>query len=186
MELSATAYVILGMLRHEPRSGYDIKAVVDKSTRFFWAASYGQIYPELRKLAAAGLVDGEPQATGGRKRTVYRLTEAGRAELERWLGEPPQVLELRDEGLLKLFFGAAGAPGDAIAAVQARQRTFEEKLAQLRAIESMVAAGDDPYPYLVLRYGIESSEQTIEWCKRAQAELEAAKATQPKRRRARG
>ena len=45
MELSATGRVILGMLAVEPRSGYDIKAIVDHSTRFFWAASYGQIYP---------------------------------------------------------------------------------------------------------------------------------------------
>ena len=42
--------VILGLLSIGPRSGYDIKAVVDRSTRFFWAASYGQIYPELRRL----------------------------------------------------------------------------------------------------------------------------------------
>lgn len=43
MELSPTAYVILGMVSREPRSGYEIKALVDDSTRFFWAASYGQI-----------------------------------------------------------------------------------------------------------------------------------------------
>ena len=43
MDLSNTAYVILGMLRHGERSGYEIKQAVDQSTRFFWAASYGQI-----------------------------------------------------------------------------------------------------------------------------------------------
>jgi PadR family transcriptional regulator AphA len=67
MELSPTAYVILGMLRNQPRSGYEIKRVVDLSTRFFWAASYGQIYPELRALAQAGLVEGESRPTGGRR-----------------------------------------------------------------------------------------------------------------------
>src|SRR2546423_7126877 len=50
MELSATGYVILGLLSWRQMSGYDIKATVDNSTRFFWAASYGQIYPELRRL----------------------------------------------------------------------------------------------------------------------------------------
>ena len=44
MDLSPTAYVILGMVSREARSGYEIKAAVDGSTRFFWAASYGQIY----------------------------------------------------------------------------------------------------------------------------------------------
>jgi DNA-binding PadR family transcriptional regulator len=173
MELSATGCVILGMLRHGPQSGYEIKQAVDNSTRFFWAASYGQIYPELRKLAKAGLVEGESQPTGGRRRTVYRLTDAGREELRGWLNRPPQRLELRDEGLLKLFFAAAADPGKAIEIIEAKRRLVEEKLAALREIEPYAAAAaeSDPFPYLVLRYGLESSEWVIEWCERAQAEL---------------
>ena len=76
--LSATAYVILGMIREEPRSGYEIKALVDNSTRFFWAASYGQIYPELKRLSEAGLVVGIDSPTGGRRRTVYEITADGK------------------------------------------------------------------------------------------------------------
>jgi DNA-binding PadR family transcriptional regulator len=178
MELGPTAYVILGMLRKEPRSGYEIKQQVDRSTRFFWAASYGQIYPELAKLAEAGLVTGEEQPTGGRKRTVYRLTRAGRAELRRWLDELPERLELRDEGLLKLFFASAVDRDKALEIIDAKRRIAEEKLAALRAIEPRAAeasASGDPYPYLVLRYGLEMSEWTIAWCERARAELEGRK-----------
>ena len=74
MELSTTAYVILGMLAWGPSSGYDVKAVVDRSVRFFWAASYGQIYPELRRLSDAGLVKGaaEPRAGAGAPSTASR------------------------------------------------------------------------------------------------------------------
>ena len=43
MDIGATGYVVLGMLRLGKRPGYEIKQLVDKSTRFFWAASYGQI-----------------------------------------------------------------------------------------------------------------------------------------------
>jgi hypothetical protein len=39
VDLTATAYVILGMVSREARSGYEIKAMVDNSTRFFWAAA---------------------------------------------------------------------------------------------------------------------------------------------------
>ncbi len=91
MELSPTAYVILGMLSGEPRSGYEIKAAVDNTTRFFWAASYGQIYPELKRLAEAGLVIGSEAPTGGRKRTVYEITADGEAELKAWLQRPPET-----------------------------------------------------------------------------------------------
>jgi PadR family transcriptional regulator, regulatory protein AphA len=186
MNVSPTGYVILGMLRRQPRSGYEIKQVVDHSTRFFWAASYGQIYPELRKLAKAGLVEGEAQPHGGRKRTLYRLTPAGREELRRWLTEEPGVLEIRDEGLLKLFFASAGAPETAAEMVNARQRYYERKLAELREIEPRAAASaddGDPFPYLVLRYGIESSEWAIAWCERARKEL-ATKSKTTRRRAA--
>src|ERR671918_2625903 len=110
MELSATAKAILGILAMRPRSGYEIKAFVDDSTRFFWAASYGQIYPELRRLEKQGLIAGADSPRGGRQRTVYKLTPAGRKALREWLAQPPEVYELRDEGLLKLFLAGAVKP----------------------------------------------------------------------------
>src|SRR3954465_5468018 len=65
MELSPTARVLLGMIRKGGRTGYEIKQLVDRSTRFFWAASYGQIYPELRRLEEEGLIEGEDAPNGG-------------------------------------------------------------------------------------------------------------------------
>jgi PadR family transcriptional regulator AphA len=169
MELSATAYVILGMLAWRPMSGYDIKATVDHSTRQFWAASYGQIYPELRRLAEAGLVEGEADDSGGgRRRTAYSLTPAGRQALEDWLAKEPTTFEQRDEGLLKLFFSAA-APDSAVATLDAKRAFHEDKLRQLREIE----AGGKPegFALMVLRYGIESSEWMAGWCEREAARL---------------
>lgn len=175
MELSTTAYVVLGMLRHEPRTGYEIKQVVDNSTRFFWAASYGQIYPELKRLADAGLVEGAEAPRGGRRRTIYTLTPAGRSELVRWLGDEAETFELRDEALLKLFFSGAGATGAAAGAIAAKRRFHEAKLEQLRAIEPKVMAFDDPYPGMVLRHGIEFNEWMIGWCTRAEGEIAATR-----------
>ena len=174
MELSSTAYVILGMLRNAERSGYEIKQAVDGSTRFFWAASYGQIYPQLKQLSEAGLIAGTEAPRGGRKRTVYRLTRAGRAELRRWLAAPAETFELRDEGLLKLFFSGAATPGDAAASVADKRRYHADKLERLREIEPAVEALDDPYPYMVLSHGIEYSEWMIAWCERVEHDLAGA------------
>src|SRR3954447_25628758 len=108
MELNKTSYVILGMLRLGRDTGYEIKQLVDISTRFFWAASYGQIYPELARLEKAGLIRGEPDSSNGRKRKAYELTEAGEAALHDWLVSPePLHLEMRHEGVLKFFFSDA-------------------------------------------------------------------------------
>ena len=54
MKLTAVTWALLGLLYQRPRSGYDLKQAVDRSIRHFWAASYGQIYPELARLEAAG------------------------------------------------------------------------------------------------------------------------------------
>jgi PadR family transcriptional regulator, regulatory protein AphA len=163
MELSPTACVILGMLAWRPMSGYDVKSIVDNSTRFFWAASYGQIYPELRKLADAGLVEGEPEEGSGRRRIAYRITPAGQEALRDWLAEAPRTFEQRDEGLLKLFFAAA-APETAVATLDAKRAWHEGKLAQLREIEA--SGKPEGFAALVLRYGIESSEWMAGWCER--------------------
>ena len=94
------------MLRLGSRTGYDIKQKIEISTRFFWGASYGQIYPELKRLAAAGLVEAEQDPRGGVKRTAYRLTPDGERVLHEWLTDRGhQLFEMRDEALLKLFFG---------------------------------------------------------------------------------
>jgi PadR family transcriptional regulator, regulatory protein AphA len=170
MDLSGTAYVILGMLSWRPMTGYEIKSLVDKSTRFFWAASYGQIYPELRRLAAAGLIEGKASPHGGRRRNVYRLTPAGRRELEAWLAVDAEVFELRDEGLLKLFFAEAAGGEAAIQALDAKRRDHERLLARLEEIEA--TGRPDGFAYEVLRYGIECNRWQAEWCERTMRELE--------------
>src|ERR671934_2882224 len=90
-DVSATGRVILGMIALGKRTGYDIKAFIDRTARHFWAASYGQLYPELKRLEDQGLVRGRPEPSGGRARTVYELTDAGTAVLQRWLAsdDPP-------------------------------------------------------------------------------------------------
>jgi len=170
MELSPTAHVILGMLGWRPMSGYEIKSLVDKSTRFFWAASYGQIYPELRRLSEAGLVEGKASPQGGRARNLYRLTPAGRRELRDWLGVDADVFELRDEGLLKLFFAEPGGRDAAIHALDSKRREHQRVLAHLEATEAK--GGPEGFAALVLRYGIECNRWQAEWCERAIRELE--------------
>ena len=120
MQQTAVTPVVLGLLALRPRSGYDIKTVVDRSTRFFWAASYGQIYPELKRLEAEGLIEGEDASNGNRGRRVYELTDAGHEALRDWLLGPDVMIELRDESLLRLFFADELPREQALALLEAR------------------------------------------------------------------
>ena len=172
VELTATGRVVLGMIAFGRRTGYDIKAFVDKTTRYFWAASYGQIYPELKRLEDQGLVRGRSEPAGGRARTVYELTEAGAAALRHWLeSDEETVYELRDEGMLKLFFSDSVPEGrmEIVRAMRARQ---ERALAHLRSIEPHASEGPKG-SHLTLQLGIGLTESTIAWCKATERELAA-------------
>jgi DNA-binding PadR family transcriptional regulator len=165
--LSSTGRVILGMLAFGTDTGYDIKQLVDKSTRHFWAASYGQIYPELRRLEDQGLIRGHSEPTGGRARKVYELTDAGRDALGDWLAsEEEEVYEIRDEGMLKLFFSDL-APERQLEMVRAIRRRMEGKLAQLEALGAPSMTG----PGLTLSLGIAVTKVYLDWCDEADRRL---------------
>jgi len=160
--LSPTARVILGLLRSTPRTGYDVKRVTDFSTRFFWGASYGQIYPELRRLEAAGLVRARDAPRGGLRRRVYELTREGERVLDAWLVEPSELFEYRDEGLLKLFFGEHVDGGDLETLVRRRAEWFEAAARLFRDIAEELGPIEDPSGD-VLRYGIELMDWNAAW-----------------------
>jgi DNA-binding PadR family transcriptional regulator len=168
------AYVILGALSAGPRSGYEVKQLVDKATRFFWAASYGQIYPELRRLREEGLVVTTGDEAGGRRRVRYELTDAGRQALVDWLRAPVSRYELRDEGLLKLFFADVLGTADALALVRSFKAQRRSVLDQLRAIGADPAKAPEGFHGVVLGYGLEFYEWGLAWADRLEARLQEA------------
>jgi DNA-binding PadR family transcriptional regulator len=98
--------VLLGLLTIEPMSGYDLGLTIRESVGHFWNESYGQIYPNLRKLAQDGFVSRKTERQRGKPdRHVYFITQKGRERLKKWLAVPPQPEIPRNEMLLKLFFG---------------------------------------------------------------------------------
>jgi len=106
----STPYAILGMLSVAPMSGYDIRKEASTSIGYFWSESYGQIYPALRELRGRGWIRRRPGSrAGGRERQAYEITERGREALALWRAEPPRDGSVRNELLLKLFFGRSDA-----------------------------------------------------------------------------
>ena len=91
----------LGLLAQEPGSGYDLLKHFEKSMANVWPATQSQLYGELNKLADAGLI--EVSDIGPRGRKEYRITEAGRAELRRWVANPQDDAPFRSAGLLRVF-----------------------------------------------------------------------------------
>jgi PadR family transcriptional regulator, regulatory protein AphA len=182
--LTPTARVILGMLALGARTGYDIKRAIETSTRFFWGASYGQIYPELHRLEERGMVRATQDPKGGRRRTSYTLTSAGYSELQTWLRDDGALLfETRDEGVLKLFFGDLLDREAVVANLRAKQRWCELSLELFRGIEPEARTGffedEQLYPYVSLLYGIDLLAWMRDWCGRTAAKIEAGELPPP-------
>jgi DNA-binding PadR family transcriptional regulator len=165
------------MLKLGVPTGYDIKRIIDDSTRFFWTASYGQIYPELKRLRKAGLVTARAEPRGKVKRTVYELTPKGEQALREWLTDRENVLfEIRDESLLRLFFADMLSTEDVLANVRMQQLLFEHVLERFRQIEVEARAGaaeGREYPYVVLRYGLDFITWARDWYAELERRLEA-------------
>ena len=137
--LTPTSYVVLGLIEQmQPASPYDLKLAVAKGVGQFWSLPHTQLYAECGRLAKAGMLS-ERREEGGRRRRLYRLTGAGEQALEGWRSEPTSDLyELRDAGLLKLFFGADPrklAPQQ-LEAHEERLREYEAQLEECRRINA--------------------------------------------------
>jgi PadR family transcriptional regulator, regulatory protein AphA len=183
MALGNTSYVILGMLRKGPKSGYEIKAAADVSTRFFWAISYGQIYPELKRLEQAGLVEGEADPGSGRQRRVYSITASGEEALHAWLTRPGDLhSELRHEGVLRFFFAdALDGPEriELLNAIRAKHERIRDELAQIApAVEAACEQeGGDRIGLLTLETGIAYQDFFVDLCDRLERRLEETEPT---------
>ena len=137
--LTPTSYVVLGLIEQmQPASPYDLKRAVAMGVGHFWSLPHTQLYAECTRLAEAGLLT-ERREESGRRRRIYRLTKAGAEALDRWRAEPTgELYELRDAGLLKLFFGADArklAPPQ-LEAHGAKLREYEALLEQCRRIDA--------------------------------------------------
>ena len=107
----------------------------------------------------------------------HRITAAGRDEFQAWLADPGFGLELRDEGLLKLFFADLLSSEQALALVRARREVHQRWLDQLRAVDAGPPfVGGQAFPDVVLAYGIDFSEWAASWWEAMERRLLALEA----------
>ncbi len=173
---SSSSEVLLGLLTIEPMSGYDLGQVIRTSVGHFWRESYGQIYPNLKRLAAEGLVTAKTERQKGKPdRRIYSITGKGREQLVKWLAVEPQPEIPRNELLLKLFFGAQISPEIPIANLGRMVEEERTLLKQFRQVEQEIAGNrqypDAPYWKMTARFGQLELEAHLRWAKETLAEL---------------
>ncbi|MGH2864265.1 MAG: PadR family transcriptional regulator [Solirubrobacteraceae bacterium] len=176
-ELTNTGRVLLGMIAEGHATGYAIKAEIERSTRFYWGASIGGIYPELRRLEAAGLVSRSDDPRGATRRHAYLLTSSGQGALREWLTHPREAtVEMRNEGLLKLRFAGVLRPEERADVVR-RMQAYHH--ARIQALQERLSEGrfDDPYHRLTTEYALGWNTWAREWCEIALKALALRRST---------
>jgi DNA-binding PadR family transcriptional regulator len=161
---------ILGLLTYGPMSGYDLRQLIQNSLRFFWNESYGQIYPTLKALQREGLATVEiEQQEGKPDRKVYTITHRGLDELARLLDEPPRPSIIRNEMLLRVFFGRHVSPQGLREMVS---RFLSSQQEALQAYESAERAlkeeghPDEPYWVMTVDYGKHHARAMSRWAEK--------------------
>src|SRR4051812_21816640 len=118
-------HAALGLLAQRPGSGYDLLKQFQLSMQNVWPATQSQLYGELNKLAASGLI--KVSDVGPRGRKEYEITDAGREELRRWMSSPDEDPPFRSVSLLRVFLLGELSPGEAREFLETWQKWGEEE-----------------------------------------------------------
>ena len=172
-----TSFVILGLLSHEPMTGYDIKKRIDASLKYFWSASFGSIYPALADLEKKKYVTKQNMPNEkGREKIIYEITEEGRQCLAQWLRQPIEKDELRYETILKLFFGKEAGSQVSLEHIDAFEHKIAKELPVLQGIVELLGNlpeedGTHLYYRLSAKFGVKIYQAYLEWAEETRAEL---------------
>lgn len=176
-------HALLGLLTHQPMTGYELKQFFDSTVHHFWNAELSQIYPTLKALEEQGHVAKHVEVQDNRpNRKVYELTDSGREEFLRWVREPMMPTDLRDAFMIKVFFGTEVPVEDMLVLLR---RQMEEQQKMLAFSETVLRARINHacneekfstrhalYWTLTLEMAMSYRRAYVDWCEKSMRLLE--------------
>ena len=159
-------YATLGLLAQHPGSGYDLLKRFEVSMANVWPATQSQLYGELNKLAADGLI--EVTNVGPRGRKEYGITESGRVDLLAWITRPHDDTPLRRPEVLRVFLLGEIPAGQARDYVTRMADSADHALARYEHIRDSVAWGDSDTAFFAraaLEFGLRTAAMEADWAR---------------------
>ncbi|MFH8369795.1 PadR family transcriptional regulator [Streptomyces sp. NPDC018031] len=175
--------LMAALLRGEA-SGYDLAKEFDAAVANFWMATPQQLYRELERMAAEGLIAARVVEQERRpNKRLFSLTDAGMAAVRDYVAEPPgKPTAIRDELMVKVQCADVGDLGAVRAAITERMawataklahyRRLQERLLGGRTEEEFFAEADRIGPYLTLLRGMSFERENLQWGEMALRRLE--------------
>jgi PadR family transcriptional regulator, regulatory protein AphA len=164
-------YALLGSLADQPRTGYALLKHFEQSLAYAWPASHSQIYPELARMLEEGLI--ERTQTGARNSKTYAVTDAGLADMRRWLLETTPDRRVRSDAALRTFFLWLLEPAEAEAQLAEERAYWQRVLDEFRRIQDEPTGSNKKARSLriALEGGIRAVETRLAWLDDVIAEI---------------
>lgn len=167
--LTTTSRAVLGLLALRPWTTYELAKQVRRSLSWFWPRAERKLYDEPKRLVDAGLATATAELVGRRARTVYTITEAGRADLRAWLSEPSAPPSFESEAMVKLFFADAGTVEQLRDLLRAMADESAARMAELEEFVADHVERSAAFPErtalnaLALRLQLEHERALLDW-----------------------
>jgi len=162
-------YIILGMLYDDNLTGYDIKKYIENGIGVFYKASYGSLYPALKKLTGKGFLTMYEEPLGGRQKNYYKITNEGKKVFLDWLVLPINVLDGTNTHLAKVYFFDKLSSDIRERQLLEYEINNENYLRKLQALENDFDKMENKdcfyYKLSTLYYGICITQETLRWCR---------------------
>ena len=152
--------VLLSLLAEQPRHGYDLDRVIEQRGYRQWTSlAFSSVYYLLKRLSERGLLEPDEGSQG--RRTVFRVTEAGRRELRQAAGERVLAPAPPSAGVLPALNAYSRLDDPALAALLARRaEALLGRLDELRALRAQV---DEEHALAIFDYEILRQEADLAW-----------------------
>jgi DNA-binding PadR family transcriptional regulator len=155
-------HAVLGLLAVEPATGYDLAQRFTKSMANAWHAGHSQIYPELARLHAAGMV--EVVGEGPRRSRTWAVTDGGREELRRWMTETEANRTQRSETGVRWFLLSVLEPEDRRVALEQELAFMVSERDRLQQIAGALDAMPGPHPFrATVDLGLRVNAEMSDW-----------------------
>jgi DNA-binding PadR family transcriptional regulator len=160
-------YIIIGMVLHEPLTGYDIKKRIESGIGYFVKASHGSLYPALKKLADKDFLTMNEEPQGERMRKCYQATEIGKAAFLEWLSSPIDSSSITVNLLSKIYFFDELTEDIRHEQLQEYEAHIQQILREYKKLQKQHSDENSEngsyYEWATLYYGLQSAQGMIRW-----------------------
>ena len=157
-------FALLGLLSQTPLHGYELRKRMGTIFGPFRALSFSVLYPQLRRMLEAGLIEESVvDSPSRRSRIVYDITDKGQARFES-LTETVSPDTWEDEGFeIRFAFFSPTSSKNRVRILEGRHRRLKEKAEILRGELEKSPIGIDKYLEEWRRHSLDSADREIAW-----------------------